>query len=152
MARTKTNKLLAAINKQLEKRPSYDQLCEALERLEKYKNVRHDAQGIFQSYNSDDYRMRNVEQYLAIRSLLEALGMKFTDARIPQAADTKQFNLDWQGDKTAALFWSSGCGWSIDARKFGKKLGKVWEEFDFDTTLIDNDLDLDSEEFDPVPF
>lgn len=142
MKRTKNN-LVNCVKRELAKRPTHEEVAEALAILEKYQKVWLNIRHIFNT------REVQIKQYFVIRDLLEILGITFTDAVVPQAVDTKQFNLEWQGDRTAALFWSSGCGWSIDARKFGKKLGKIWEEFDFDSTLADNDIDLDGDDFYP---
>ncbi len=91
-------------------------------------------------------RVKQYRQFLIIREELWAIGVDLGQL-ITNQDNIKAWQLSWLGDK-AGLFWTSGAGWSVEVLKPGDELTGQWEDFDLDRQLIDNDVDLDSEDED----
>lgn len=135
-----TNKILKSVNTQLSHNPSVADSEEALKALQEYIKTRKTIELIF-TESCREPRWQQVDQYFQIRRLLEVFKITFPKTRTDdQAVATKYFNLEWQGDRTARLYWSVGQGWTIEHKQFDRELTGVWEDFNFEETLLDNQL------------
>lgn len=136
-----TNKLLKALNTQILKTPSLSDCEEALQALQEYTKTRRVIERILTDYNGQT-RQAIVDQYFQVKRLLECLH-KITFPHTPtdnQSQSVKYFNLEWKGNKTARLYWSSSNGWTVKHKDFNKELGGVWEDFDLESDLEANQL------------
>lgn len=78
------------------------------------------------------------KQYFKIVAELRAIGVMIGASK--NREDIKQWRLDWKGDRTAALYWTSGNGWTIAPIKDGDLSGE-WEGFDLIEFLDSNGVD-----------
>ena len=72
-------------------------------------------------------RIKEYQQFVVIQKELAAIGIKLSTPIVSQD-DIKSWQLDWDGNKTAGLFWSVCNGWEIEVlkNKEGKANGN-WE-------------------------
>ena len=85
-------------------------------------------------------RPQLLSQFLVIKKELEFLGISI--GKKVESADAVQWAITQEKDKTAALYWTVGCGWAVEARHFNKPIGSIWEGFDLEEHLAANDIFL----------
>lgn len=136
-----TNKLLKSVNTQLQKNPSLSDCYDALTALNDYIKTRKVIERILTDYNGET-RQQQIDQYFQIRRLLETIhGITFPrTATDDQAQSTKYFNLEWKGDRTARLYWSSSHGWTVEHKQFDQELTGVWQDYSLEADLEANQL------------
>lgn len=128
-----------AVKKLIQQNPTHSDCVEALKALTEYTKLREFVEGVF----GDERRSKQIEQYFIIRRLLEVCEIEFPNSsKIIQSEAVKQFNLSWEGNKTARLYWSVGQGWTVEHKDFDKELSGVWEDFDLENLLDANQIYL----------
>lgn len=136
---------LLAVNKLIQQNPTHSDCVEALKALSEYTKLREFIEGVFR----DERRSQQIEQYFIVRRLLEVSGIEFPNSsKINQSEAVKQFNLSWQGNKTARLYWSVDQGWTVEHKDFDKELTGVWEGFSLEENLEANQIYFDEYEDD----
>lgn len=79
-----------------------------------------------------------VRQFKIIKSELAAI--RISHGRYKGTADCHQWLLNWEGDRTAALYYTPGNGWEVSGRTTAPLKG-VWEGFDLMEQLDCNGVD-----------
>lgn len=134
------NKLLKAIAFQIEKNPTSLEVHEALFALKNYQKIRLQVEDVFTSFVYG-VRVKQIDQYFQIRRLLECFEITFPRRAIIQRTDVAAFPMEWKGNRSAVLYWTTGDGWSVGHKDYVEnELNGVWEGFDLEDILQANDL------------
>lgn len=88
-----------------------------------------------------------LEQFQVIYKELTVIGINFSKGK--QNQHITWFPLEWNGDKTAALYLGVGTGWAVSPRsvKANGELSGEWEGFDLLEQISVNNQSVDVDEW-----